>query len=211
MKKIILLFIISICIFSCTKKPGSFSGNIYWKYNDYVGNKPDSGSEIKLYSKSDKEHIYETTADVMGNFKIEEIPPGEYFAIIQSKNTTDSPNDHLNNLILNAEELNYLFEYNVAINKKQADEIKNLEDKYIDVITDDDKKYGGLSNQIEKYTSIEKDIKEKSLMFISKLPSEFKDKLNLQTGYENSLHFLRLEIKEGKNTTKNIDFGATYN
>jgi hypothetical protein len=29
---------------------GTLTGNAYWKYNNYVGNKPDAGAEVTLYS-----------------------------------------------------------------------------------------------------------------------------------------------------------------
>lgn len=212
MKKIILITFLLFSIVSCTKKPGSFTGNIYWKYNDYVGNKPDSGSKIKLYSETDKEIKYETTTDVLGNFKIEDVQPGRYFIVIQSNNTTDSPHEHLKNLLIYSEFLKDIFGFDSTKYDKEISEINKLEDKYLDVIGESNQnKYGGLSKQIEIYDKIDSEIKDKSQNLISKFPEQFKRKLGLYTSYDKSFRFLSIEITEGKTINENIDFGTTYN
>lgn len=213
MKKIILITTITfLTLTSCTKKPGIFSGYIYWEYNDYVGDKPDAGSKIKLYSITNKEIQFETTADASGNFKLEDIPPGEYFTIIQSKNTTDSPKYHLDNLLIHSKELKTIFGFDSSPFKKEIEEINKLQYTYLEILTDDDEnKYGGLATQIEKYEKIESEIKEKSQYLISKLPGQFREKIGLHTGYDKSLKFINLEIKEGKTSTENVDFGTSYN
>lgn len=43
MKKLLLLFVGAALLTACKKDPGSVSGNVYYKFNDYVGNKPDGG------------------------------------------------------------------------------------------------------------------------------------------------------------------------
>jgi hypothetical protein len=211
-KRLLIIAMLIITLTSCTKKPGILTGNVFWKYNDYVGNKPDAGSEVKLYSMINKENKYETSTDVSGNFKIEEIIPGKYFLIIQSSNTTDSPKDHLDNLLIYSEDLKNLFGFDESKYKKEIDEINQLQNTYQDVLTESDaNKFGGLSNQMDKYEKIERDIKDKTLNLISKFPPEFKEKLNLYTGYDKSFKFTTIEIKEGKTSNENIDFGTTYN
>jgi hypothetical protein len=211
-KRLLIIAMLIITLTSCTKKPGILTGNVFWKYNDYVGNKPDAGSEVKLYSMINKENKYETSTDVSGNFKIEEIIPGKYFLIIQSSNTTDSPKDHLDNLLIYSEDLKNLFGFDESKYKKEIDEINQLQNTYQDVLTESDaNKFGGLSNQMDKYEKIERDIKDKTLNLISKFPQEFKEKLNLYTGYDKSFKFTTIEIKEGKTSNENVDFGTTYN
>lgn len=211
-KTLIATIALMLTLSSCTKDPGVFTGNIYWKYNDFVGNKPDAGSEIKLYSLKNKKLFSETTADVSGNFKLEDVPAGNYFAIIKSKNTTKSEKEHLDNLSIYSEDLNFLFGFDLKTLKKETNEIDKLNDTYLGILTDsDEKKYGGLSNKVKKYEEIEHEIRMKSLKLISNLPSDFKSKLGLYSSSGNSYKFLSIEIKEGKSTVENIDFGTTYN
>jgi hypothetical protein len=48
-----LIAAVPILLFaSCKPEIGSVEGSIYWKDN-YVGNKPDAGSEITIYHLSD--------------------------------------------------------------------------------------------------------------------------------------------------------------
>lgn len=213
MKRILLLTFILISILtSCTKKPGTLTGNVYWKYNNYVGNKPDAGSKVKLYSLTDKDLIFETSTDVAGNFKIEDILPGKYFLIIKSGNTTDSPKDHLDNLLDNSEQIKSIFGFDIKKFTNKIQEINKLQQEYQNILVDNnEKKYGGLSKQIDKYQKIQSEVKSKSLDLISKFPSDFKTNIGMYTGYDKSFHFSNIEIKEDKTTNENIDFGITYN
>lgn len=91
------ILLTSAC-FSTTKKQvelGSLKGNVYWKYNDYVGNKPDAGSTITLYSLFDTSYSETVTCDVSGNYSIDSIPAGDYFLVVASKATNERPTDAL--------------------------------------------------------------------------------------------------------------------
>lgn len=77
---------------------GSLKGNVFWKYNNYVGNKPDAGTSIKLYSLLDTSYLETATCDVQGNYSIDSVPTGYYLLIISSKATTESPSSALKNL-----------------------------------------------------------------------------------------------------------------
>lgn len=213
MRKLLLIVSIVLVLSSCTKKPGILTGNVYQKYNNYVGNKPDAGSEVKLYSKTNKETNYETTTDVSGNFKIEDIPPGKYFLIVQSENTTDSAEDHLDNLLIYSDDIKKVFGIDIKKYKKEIDEITKLKDEYQRLLTDTSggNSYEALTRQMDAYQKVESKIKENSLSLISKFPSEFKTKLGLLTGYDNSFSFNNIEIKEAKTANQNVDFGITYN
>lgn len=213
MKKILFFFFIAMTILSCTKKPGNLSGNVYWKYNNYVGNKPDSGSEIKLiaFDKTQKDSIFKTTSDLNGNYTINDIPPGKYFLIIESKNTTDSPKNHLDNLQNYSEDLKTLFGLNLSKFSKEIFEINGYYQKYTEILTDsDDSKYGGISNKIDQYEKFEKMSEDKSSELIDKIPSNVKYKVGLLTAYSKSLEFKNIEIKEGKTENIITDFGVTY-
>jgi hypothetical protein len=110
LKKTILICILIFSIISCSKPSGSLSGNVYWKYNDIIGNKPDAGTTIKLYDKENKliNSNYSVTTDIDGNYKIDNIKSGLYLMIANSKNTTSSPRTILENLQLHENELTIL-------------------------------------------------------------------------------------------------------
>lgn len=101
MKKNILIFI-CCCFFlvSCKPKYGSVTGNVFWKYNDFVGNKPDAGATVNIISKKDTS-IYryiDAKCDIDGNFNFEQLEIGEYLLIISSKNVTGTDLDVLENI-----------------------------------------------------------------------------------------------------------------
>lgn len=213
MRKKIFITILITTIISCSKKPGTLVGNVYWKYNDYVGNKPDAGCEVKLYSLTENKIDFKTTTDVSGNYKIDDIVPGKYFLIIKSKNTTDSPKDHLDNLLIYSQDLKKIFGLDINKFKTEIEEVNSLENKYREALiaSSDQKSYEGISKQMEVYHNLESQIMEKSADIISKFPAEFKTTVGLYTGYDKSFSFKVIEIKEAKTTTENVDFGLTYN
>ena len=191
---------------------GILTGNAYWKYNDYVGNKADAGAEIILYSLDTirGNMKYETTADVEGNYKIEKVLPGRYFLIVRSKNATDCPERHIKNIVIYADRLKQLFAFDIDKYKNQLAEIDKLDSTYTAILMDDnDSKYGGLSNKIDKYTTIEEEMRQKSEKLIEIFPDNFKSKLKLYTGYSNAFDFSIIQIEEGKTENVNTDFGIT--
>jgi hypothetical protein len=83
---------------SCKPNYGSLTGNVYWKYNNYVGDKPDAGSDVYLFSQDTSKAPLETTCDVQGNFRFDKIPTGNYMLVVRSKNTTNSASNELEEL-----------------------------------------------------------------------------------------------------------------
>lgn len=191
---------------------GTITGNAYWKYNNYVGNKADAGAEVFLYSLDTiRGNIkYETTADVQGNYKLEKVLPGRYLLIVRSKNATDCPERHIQNLVIYADKMKQLFGFNIDKYKTQLDEINKLDSTYTAILLDNNEsKYGGLFNKIDKYTTIEEEMRKKSAQLIESFPDDFKTKIKLYTGYSNAYDFTTIEIEEGKTKNVNTDFGIT--
>jgi len=213
MKKYLIMLITILSVISCSKKPGKLTGNVYWKYNNYVGNKPDAGAKVSLFviDKNKKDSIFETTTDVNGNYTINDIPPAKYLLVIQSENTTSSPKEHLDNLKNYSKEMKQLFGFDLNKYATTLKEIDNDYIKYEEILTDMDyNKYGGLSNKIDECKKYQKNIDDKSANLIDKLPKELKIKLGLYTGYSKSLDINNIEIKEDKTINQNTDFGTTY-
>lgn len=191
---------------------GVLTGNAYWKYNNYVGNRPDAGAKVTLYPL-DSVRLgikYEATADVQGNYRVEKILPGKYLAIVRSENATDCPEDHLQRFQIYSDRLSQLFQFDLDKYKQQTEEIDKLQKEFISVLMDnDDKKYGGLSGKIQKYTSIQTKIRDKANELINSFPDDFKGKIRLYTGYSNAYDFETIVVEETKTNNINSDFGIT--
>lgn len=191
---------------------GVLAGNAYWKYNNFLGNKADAGAEIELYSLDTVRGNlkYEASADVQGNYRIEKVLPGSYFLVVRSKNATDCPERHLDNFVRYASYMKQLFGLDINIYKTQLEEIDSLDNAFRSILTDnDEKKYGGLSRQIDKYTAIENEMRDKAEKLLKSLPEDFKQKIHFYTSYSNAYDFTTIRIEEGKTKTENTDFGIT--
>jgi len=192
---------------------GQLTGNVYWKYNNFVGNKPDAGSEAFLYSLDTlrKDVKYEATCDVMGNFKFDKVPPGYYFLIVRSRNTTNSPDEHLERLLLYSSYLSRLFGYDIyQENKSQIKEYKVLDSLYNKALMADEKDYGSFSKKYDAYRKLEKQKMEFAETILDKLPKDFTSRIGLYTGYSKKIELSTVTIEEGKTTNEIIDFGITY-
>jgi hypothetical protein len=192
---------------------GTLTGNAYWKYNNYIGNKPDAGAEITLYSlDSIRGNLkFDATADVQGNYKIEKILPGSYLLIVRSKNATDCPNSHLSNFKIYGDEMKQLFGFDIKKFKTQLDEISVLDSLYFRS-RDDFPINGSLSQMtasIAKSDAISNQRTEKIVKLIEVFPIEFTSKIKLYTGYSNAFDFSRIQIEEDKTENIITDFGIT--
>ena len=88
------------------KEYGSVQGEITYKYNNYVGNRGDTGAIILLIAQDVKslpdrlglgmmsenpDKVYNTTANGTGAYSFDHIPAGEYYIVVISKNTNENP------------------------------------------------------------------------------------------------------------------------
>jgi hypothetical protein len=209
MKKINLMIIMLMTILtmqSCSQKYGTLTGNVFWKYNEYVGNKSDAGSEVFLYSLDTTKNLkFEATADLQGNYKIERIPIGKYFLIIQSKNTKDNPIYLLQDLRVNKNEIKQIFKFDIDRYKEEIKDIKledslALEKVRLSTTTLDD--YGN-------YLKHKEQISNKASILLESFPDSFKRDIylySLNAAYE----FYVITIEENKTENVITDFGTTY-
>ena len=128
LKNYTLFCLLSFSLISCKPNYGSLTGNAYWKYNNYVGDKPDAGSEVYLFSQDTSEVPLEATCDVQGNFKFDKVETGDYMLVIKSKNTTNSAADQLQE-IFTASTIKYFGFYLGGIDSTL---FKNAMDSYFD-------------------------------------------------------------------------------
>lgn len=193
---------------------GSLTGNVYWKYNNFVGNKPDAGSNILLISTDTtmSENKFETTCDVMGNFKIEKIPSGRYFIIVTSKNTKDSPIGHIRNLIIYQDDIKNIFGFDISNFKNELSEIKKIDSLFKNNITIFNSNWSLVEMQqnIDYSNKLEKELIDKSEKLINLFSKDFKLKIKLYTPYSYSYDFGIINIEGNKTTNEVVDFGTTY-
>lgn len=213
MKNLILLvlsLIIVISLQSCKEKTGTLEGTAYWKYNDYVGNKPDAGTIIKLFEIGDSIPTYTTEVGLDGKFKIENIKIGKYLMISKSKNTNESCNGFIQTLEIYVNELDSIFNYNVAKSfNNDFNTYDSLYNKFHSLlIADHEDSLSGLTKHINAYREAEKSLEIFSEQFVKKLPSNFKSNIGLII-YD-KIDFLDITIEKDKTTVEQLDFGVTY-
>jgi hypothetical protein len=212
--KLLLIAIISLSIFSCSqpqktvkeKGKGTYKGNVYWKYNKFVGNRPDAGSLVYLYNLKDTSQFYFAKTDVRGDFTIDSIPEGLYFSIVQSKNTTGSPKDFYDEISLYAESLGELAKYDL---KKVISEKKEMIHFLDSLKANSFVKYTGAS-ALNHYSKYNDSINSVCSSLIRQLPERVRWKISILTPYSSKVVYDLVFITANKTETKVIDFGITY-
>jgi len=215
MRLLSFLFALTIFITSCDNSPkyGSMTGNVYWKYNNYVGNKPDAGSKVYLYPNKKDGKALEATADVQGNFKFDKVETGEYLLIVVSENTTNSPEDHVRELQNNSYYLKdfFGFDFSSVLPDKQK-EVKLRDSIIWDMRTknNDDNSGSKFLKQLDIIRKKEDTLKDVAAEIIKALPVDLTMKFGILTSYGNKFEIKRVTIEKDKATTEVIDFGITY-
>lgn len=181
---------------------GKLTGNTYWEYNEYVGNKADSGSEITLYSLDTiRGNLkFNVITDLQGNYMIDKIFPGEYFLIVRSANTTDCPENHFDNFSSFKLEFKKLFNFDIEKYEPQLNAAR------IDMI---EEKWAGSNFQLEKYLFTKREYRTKAEKLFESFPYDFKSKIKLFTIYGNAYKFSTIRIEENKTNNQISDFGNT--
>lgn len=188
---------------------GIVSGNVYWKYNNYVGNRPDAGSEIVLIQLGNPSIQHKAKCDVQGNYKIEGIVPGRYLLQIKSQHTKQDPILYTRLFKIYKEQLDSAFEIKVSnFRSDLQNEIDELYKQQFEL----NKKMSQMKYAIYKKENdkIEKELHNKIKDWIESMPIGFKNKLGIYTSIHESLDYEILDIKENKTETKVTDFGTTY-
>lgn len=201
--------ILLISVNAIKAQTGSVSGNVFWKYNNYVGNKADAGSEVILIQLTNPAIQHKTKCDLQGNYKIEGIIPGRYFLQIKSQNTKQDPIFYTRLFKIFKGNLDSAYDIKVSSFRNDLqDEIDELYKQQVELNKKmTQMKYAIYRKENEK---IEKELLSKIKEWIESMPIEFKNKLGIYTSLHESLDYEVLEIKENKNETVITDFGITY-
>ncbi|MBS1928201.1 MAG: hypothetical protein JST95_06385 [Bacteroidetes bacterium] len=214
MRKFITPFFLLILLASCGHGVGSLSGNVFWKYNNYVGNKPDAGSSIHLYPYEKKSKPLEATADVQGNFRFDKVSSGDYLLIVVSENTTASPDDIYRELFYSSRYLKDVFDFDFSTVKPDKQKEFQLQDSLNrNSLTNESVDFSNstssdkLLKDIEDRQKKEKQLRDIAQEIIKAIPSDVSSKLGILI---NKVKLRRVTIEKDKTTTEVIDFGITY-
>ncbi len=204
MKKLLIisLILISLVLASCLNSlfKGSLSGNVYYKYNNYIGDKPDAGAEISLYSLDDKNVKFSAVADVRGDYNIDDIPVGNYFLIVRSETTTACPVNHLGLMKIYATDLKQVFNFDINKYDKSIYDIYVI-DSLASISLD--------NNRLNDYYKNKEKANDKANELINTFPDDFIKSIKLYTGYSNAYDFEVIKIERNKNKNQITDFGIT--
>lgn len=182
---------------------GEISGTVFYKYSDYVGNRPDAGASIELFPINNPEEKKNTLADLQGSFHFSNLDTGKYLIIVKSKETNESPYMGVTKLIVYGNLLNKYFHFNPRETNHALQTAIELKDQeYTDYLMSKNPKP-------KKLASLKDELVQLSFSFFSEIPI---DGL-IKTGI--SLPTEKFEIREitisGNSQEKIIvDFGLTY-
>jgi hypothetical protein len=187
------------------EKLGSLHGNVFYTYNNFVGNRGDAGAHVRLYKLTDSTKFFDEDVDMSGNFSFDSIPCDSYIMIVTSKNVKDDPFHMMDNFSSN----NYLIKMATGFSITP----------YLDSLYRKAKLYDSLGRAaIHHYSdpsralrlnSIYKDSVFKiSLRYESALPSSLREKLRSRV--LSKIEFDIVEVKPVGTKNVVIDFGITY-
>jgi len=200
MKKLLTFFLSTLLITSCDYFKGSISGNVFYKYNDYVGNKPDAGSTILLYPVKKGAEPIRTTADVQGNFSFEKIPTGEYLLIAKSANINQSKRDYFDEVYYKLYALDKIFSFNFSEDeRKQFELVEQYKDYSYSILTNHD---------LEVYYKVEDTLEMKARNALDVFLNKGSFYQWYSIGKKSKIE--KITVQRNKTTNVVIDFGITY-
>lgn len=192
---------------------GVITGNAFWKYNNYVGNKADAGSIVTLYSLDSirGKMKFQATTDLQGNYTIEKLFPGKYLLVVSSENATDCPEEHFASLVDYNEEFKTLFGFDIYQNKRKLDEIFLLDS----LITNNLDRFSSnmtlsrMRENVDLTSQLSEKRNKKIEELIKDIPPELKAGIGIISIYSRAKDFRVVTLEE--NETKKIisDFGIT--
>jgi hypothetical protein len=209
MKTLPLIFLLAV-VFSCQSKEslkeyGSLQGNVFWRYNEYVGDRPDAGSSIYLYSLEDSNTYYSTTADLSGNYLFDSIPSGRYLAIVRSQNTKNSSFYAFRSLYYNLHDVSRVFNANMTqgineANKGKLFALDSLAKRYLLEET-------GASNALSLYKMYSDSATSEAYRILKSLPDKITQKMGLVGQYPNKIEISNVVITKRQAEKVVTNFG----
>lgn len=206
MKPIYIL--LAVAILACAKPKSTVSGNAYWNYNKYVGDKPDAGTSIYLFSSDTSKLVLKTECDVQGNFQIDNVEIGDYTLVAESKNTNASASD-IFYALMNAPSL--------GVNLKAIDSTLfnrafdyHFKQMHFDIDPDP---FLSTDEKLRYYDSailVRRLSNQYAESLLKKIPDNSKLLKTLGMVGFRKLRVFSITVEKNKKTVQVIDFGNTY-
>ena len=200
MKYFLFVLILPLATFAQT---GELSGSVFYKYNDYVGSRPDVGASVILFALANADQKKSTLVNLSGDFQFTKLDTGRYLLIVKSKETNESPYMGITKLIVYGNLLNKYFNFNPReVNKPLQTAIELKNDEYTDYLISKNPKP-------KKLTSLKLELTELSFKFFNEIPLNGLIKAGI------SLPTDKIDVREVSISDKNaekivVDFGLSY-
>lgn len=206
-----MILLVAVCTVG-NAQSGTIKGNVFFKYNELIGNKADAGSQVILYSKTDSTFA-PTTTDLQGNFVYDNLKPGQYLVGVVSENTIDNGIESFG-LASFANTKPYLGFSFSKLSPELFDSIHAGIQKCdsLLIVMSSKTKYGGQWNKARK--AREKVMKGcqamiKRLMSLAPMNSRTLP-FNFTRTHGKKYRFSHVTVEPGKTSTIVIDFGITH-
>jgi len=204
LKLITLMLITLIGLQSCEEPVGKIDGSVYWKYNDCVGNKPDAGSKVKLFSYDEPSLVYNSSVDINGEFRIDNVNVGKYLMVVESENTNTSESDMVQELFFYINDLDKIFGTKLNKELKTDFELYNkIDEEIINLMTSND------TYDFKLIKKKEEELNDISTTILTKIRRNIFIDINLSP-LLTKIKLRNVRIEDGKVTSEQFDLGITY-
>lgn len=202
MRKILLVLakFFPILLFSQTSE---IRGSAFYKYNEYIGNRPDAGASVTAYSLQDPKLEKSTTVDLSGAFSVTVPDTGRYFIIVKSKETNDEPYIAFVKLFGAVSLINKYFGVDLhKLNPQLKDQIEQKRKEYYDYLLSS-------KTKPKKVTEMEIEMMKLVYQFYNLIPMDARSKMGFPSPSDN-LFFKEVKITKDGSDKIVVDFGVTY-
>lgn len=203
----ILIAIICIIPFVTKAQPGNISGNAYWKYNDYVGNKPDAGSDVLLYNLDSPQFKKQNQCDVQGNFRFDNLQPGRYFLVVSSKATNTDGSDNISMFKIYETYTQQMFGIDITT-YPQYDSLALYQSAMGEI---GKKKFTiwNTNKRTKEVLDALHDYRMCCMRLWNSVRPKDRDLYMIMMGFR-KVHLTTIDVKPSENSTAIIDFGTTF-
>ena len=211
-RRVISMILLGVLCNVGNAQSGTIKGNVFFKYNDLIGNRADAGSQVILYSQADSTFAT-TTADLQGNFVYDNLQPGQYMVGVVSENTIDNGIESfgLASFAYTQPYLGFSFS---KLSPDLYDSIHSGIQKCdsLLIVMSSKTKYGGQWNKARKAREkIMKDCQTMIKRLMAQAPLNSKTlPYNFTRIHGKKYRFSNVTVEPGKTSTIVIDFGITY-
>lgn len=191
-------------------------GNVFWLYNNFVGNRGDNGAIVRLISSNDNSILAETKADKEGDFEFNNVLSDYYRLMVVSKNVTQDlsfgqyPIEKYLNIMDTATARIFRERITIYDALEQHKELRAYEERLAE-------NWGANRDWSETYHKRKK--LEESLQSLvydsiySFIPYTLRKELNINSSWDKSYFKIKIQVinlKDNEDLKIAVDFASTY-